>query len=96
LFTQHPSALYHIIEWNNAEQYLLVKNDAGNPTEKGLYSRIDYMKFTGMEPFTWGFCLTMYNAPDIASAKKASPAKRTEPKTGCSGFPFSRMKKVSL
>jgi len=96
LFTQHPSALYHIIEWNNAEQYLLVKNDAGNPTEKGLYSRIDYMKFMGMEPFTWGFCLTVYNAPDIASAKKASPAKRTEPKTGCNGFPFSRMKKVSL
>ena len=71
LFMQHPSALYHIIEWNSVEQYLLVKNDAGNPTEKGLYSRIDYMKFTGMKPFAWGFCLMVYNALNIEAAKKS-------------------------
>lgn len=93
LFSMHPSANYHILDWNEKEQYLLVKNGDNNPTEKGLYSRIDYLKFTGMEPYTCGFCLTVYNAPDAASARKAPQANRGEPKKGCNGFPFSRMKK---
>ncbi|MGB8191240.1 MAG: hypothetical protein WCF67_04930 [Chitinophagaceae bacterium] len=92
LFRQHPSALYHILEWNEKEQYLLVKNDEGNPTEKGLYSRIDYMQFTNMQPYLWGFCLTVYNAQDTGAAKKAPFADRENPKKGCNGFPFSRMK----
>jgi hypothetical protein len=93
LFHQHPSARYHILEWNASSQYLLVKNDESNPTEKGLYSRIDYMQFKGMEPYTWGFCLTVYNAPDTATARKAAAANRDEPRKGCGGFPFSRMKR---
>lgn len=95
LFIQHPSARYHILIWNKTEQYLLVKNDENNPSEKGLYSRIDYTQFTGMEPFTWGFCLTVYDAKDTVSAIKAPPADRSIPKKGCNGYPFSRMKAIT-
>lgn len=94
LFTLHTSAIYHIIEWNEKQQYILAKNGANNPTEKGQYTRIDYMQFTGMEPYNWGFCLTVYNAPDAVTARNATPANRTEPKKGCNGFPFSRMKRM--
>lgn len=95
LWFQHPSAKYHIIRWNYQEQYLIVRNDENNSSEKGLYSRIDYMKFTGMEPFLWGFCLTTYDAPTAALAEKSDKkADRQNPRKGCNGFPFSRMKKM--
>ena len=93
VFIQHPSARYYILSWNEAGQYLLVKNDESNPTEKGLYSRIDYLPFTGMEPYTWGFCLTVYNAKDTVLARMAPSADRSAPRKGCNGYPFSRMKR---
>ncbi len=93
LFFMEPRAKYHIISWNEKEQYLLTRNDQKNPSEKGLYTRIDFMQFKGMEPYGWGFCLTVYNAEDTVSALKFPQADRDNPKKGCGGFPFSRMKR---
>ena len=94
LWMQHPNIKYHIIRWNDKEQYLIAKNDAKNPSEAGLYTRIDYMLFQHMEPFTWGFCLTVYNAKTDKEAATNAQADRQNPKIGCGGFPFSRMKRL--
>src|SRR5688572_19206778 len=94
LWTQHPNAKYHIINCDTTEQYFLVQNDKANKTDGGLFTRIDYMNFTGMEPFRWGFCLTIYNAYTLEKAKAITIADRRNPKMGCSGFPFSRMKRL--
>jgi hypothetical protein len=94
LFTQHPNVKYHIISWNTAEQYLLARNDDKNPSEKGLYTRIDYMSFSNMEPFLWGFCLTTYNATSVKEARDKARADRQNPRKGCNGYPFSRMKRT--
>ena len=94
LWIQHPNAKYHIINCDTTEQYLLVQNDTANKTDGGLFTRIDYMNFTKMEPFRWGFCLTIYNANTLEKAKATLLADRKNPKVGCSGFPFSRMKKL--
>ena len=94
LWIQQPNAKYHIINCDTTEQYLLVQNDNANKTDGGLFTRIDYMNFTGMEPFRWGFCLTIYNANTLEKAKATAIADRKNPKVGCSGFPFSRMKKL--
>jgi len=94
LWIQHPNAKYNIINCDTTEQYLLVQNDEANKTDGGLFTRIDYMNFTGMEPFRWGFCLTIYNANTLEKAKATRAADRRNPKIGCSGFPFSRMKRL--
>jgi hypothetical protein len=93
LFTQHPDVKYHILKWNLQQKYFIARNDAANASEQGLYSRIDYMEFTGMEPFKWGFCLTVYDAPTDSIAEIKAIADRENPKKGCGGFPFSRMKR---
>lgn len=93
LWTQHPNAAYHIIKWNKEEQYIVARNDKKNPGDAGLYSRIDYMRFDNMQPWLWGFCLTSYNASSAEEAEKTASADRLNPKKGCNGFPFSRMKK---
>ncbi|UTA70070.1 hypothetical protein [Emticicia sp. 21SJ11W-3] len=94
LWTQKPNAKYHIIKWNEKEQYLIARNDVGNPADGGLYTRIDYMAFENMSPFLWGFCLSAYNAPTAKAAEAVKIADRANPRKGCNGFPFSRMKRV--
>lgn len=94
LWIQNGYAKYHIIKWNSDQQYLVAKNDPNNKTDKNKYTRIDYMTFSGMEPFLWGFCLTAYDAETDEIAEKTASADRQNPKKGCNGYPFSRMKKV--
>ena len=92
LWTQGPAIKYHVVKWNKKEQYCIARNDVDNPTDVGLYTRIDYMQFTNMIPWTWGFCYTVYKATGEVDAENAASADRTNPRKGCNGFPFSRMK----
>ena len=91
LWQQLPRTKFHIIKWNAAKQYLIAKNDVHNPGEANLYTRIDYMTFKDMEPWRWGYCLTAYSATTDAIAEATAAADRENPKTGCGGYPFSRM-----
>ena len=96
LWFQKPDARFHIVEWNVEEQYLIARNDSTNPSEQGLYTRFDWMKFENMLPYRWGFCMTTYNANSIKEAKSISPPDRDKPKEGCNGFPFSRMRNQDI
>ena len=94
LWIQNPKTKYHIISWNPEKQYLIARNDVGNKQDGNKYTRIDYMTFTGMAPFLWGFCLTVYNAETDKIASETASADRQNPKKGCGGYPFSRMMKI--
>lgn len=94
LFLQKPNIRYHILEWSPSQQYLIARNDSANSYDAGLYSRIDWVKLPNMEPYQWGFCLSAYNAPSADSARAVDIVDRENPKTGCNGYPFSRMKPI--
>jgi len=94
LWLQLPDIRFHIIKWNPEKKYLIAKNDAKNPGDGNLYTRIDYMTFDNMEPWKWGYCLTAYNATTDAAAEATAAADRDNPMKGCGGYPFSRMKKA--
>lgn len=94
LWVQNPNTKYHIIKWNPEQQYIVAKNDANNKADANKYTRIDYMTFSGMEPYLWGFCLTVYDAETDEIAEKTAYVDRKNPKKGCNGYPFSRMKKI--
>ncbi len=94
VWTQQPGIRYHIIQWNEKEQWLLARNDAANPSAPGLYTRIDITRFSNMAPWTWGFCLSAYESATAGDALKVKAADRNTPRTGCNGFPFSRMKRT--
>jgi hypothetical protein len=93
VWIQHPGVKYHIIQYDSKEQYFIAKNDNNNPGDPGLYTRIDIMYFSDMDPWIWGFCLTVYNAKTFEEAVSKQNADRDNPKKGCGGYPFSRMKK---
>ena len=94
-FEQLPDVKYYILKWDTANRYIITQNSASNPSEKSLYSRIDYMPFTGMEPWHWGFGLTRYDAASAAIAEASPAAGRDNPRKGCNGYPFSRMKRLA-
>ncbi len=95
LWIQHPNIKYHIVSWHAEGQYLIAKNGSGHKANTDKYTRIDFMTFDQMEPWRWGFCLTNYKAESDLEALATITADRKNPKKGCNGYPFSRMKLVT-
>jgi hypothetical protein len=92
---QKPGSRYHIVRWQTDGRYLIAQNDSGNPTDGGLWTRIDWMELTDMPPYDWAFCLSVYDAPSAVEAESTEIAHRETPRTGCNGHPFSRMQRTN-
>ena len=91
---QRPDTRYRVIAWHPEAQYLIARNDASNRSDAGKWTRIDWIALPGMPPYDWAFCLSAWDAPTQADAERADIARRDTPKTGCNGYPFSRMRRV--
>ncbi len=94
-FEQLPRSAYLIAEWNAVERYFLAQNAASNPSDGGLWTRVDWLEFTDQGAYGWGFCLTAYRAPSREVARAVPAADRETARSGCNGFPFTRMQRVS-
>jgi hypothetical protein len=94
IWFQRPRNRFRIAEWHNDAQFLIAQNATDDPTAPNLWTRIDWISFTDQQPYTWGFCLTAYQAPTRAAALATPAAQRATPRTGCNGFPFTRMQRV--
>ncbi len=90
---QQPGSRYRIVRWRTDAQYLIAQNDTANPGDAGLWTRIDWIQLSGMPPYEWAFCMSAYAAPTAAEAERANIAQQQNPRTGCNGHPFSRMRK---
>jgi len=84
---------FHILEWDESNQFVIVENDKSNAYNAGQYSRIDYIFLKDMKPYQWAFCLTAYDKETASDARNTAAADGNNPKSGCNGFPFSRMKR---
>lgn len=91
-WVQNASRRYGILRWSTSGGYLLARNAATNPSDPGLWSRVDWVELDDMEPWLWAFCLSAYDAETAEAAQAVTVADRSSPRTGCNGFPFSRMR----
>ncbi len=85
---------YNVQAWHNGDQFLIAQVDPSHATDGGKWVRIDWMPLRSGD-FTWAFCYTVYDATNAAEAASRAPADRSNPRTGCGGYPFSRMKRVN-
>ena len=83
---------YQILRWDSGGQFLVARNAATNPGQPGRFTRIDWLRLEGMTLYIWGFCLSTWDAPSADSAARVATAQRDTPRTGCGGFPFTRLK----
>jgi hypothetical protein len=90
----HDSARYHVEAWHPDQRFVVLRNDEGNPSEPGLWTRIDWVELADADPWQWAFCMSVYDAPTPAAAAAFTQTDSTTPRTGCNGYPFSRMKSV--
>lgn len=95
LWVQHGTQRYEIVRWDSAGAFAIARNAASNKSDGGRFTRIDWLRLEGMAPYTWAFCLTTWDAPTADSALRTPPARRGSPRTGCGGFPFTRLRKAS-
>ncbi len=89
---QRPDTRYRVVRWHVDDQYLIAQNDADNPGDAGKWTRIDWMRLSDMLPYEWAFCLSAYAAASAEEAERTDVARRDTPKTGCNGYPYSRMR----
>lgn len=92
--TPHSEATYHVTDWNVDRQFAIAQNDADNPSGAGLWTRIDWVRLDGASGYTWAYCYAVYDASTRNDAVTAPPSGREMPRTGCNGYPFSRMKRA--
>jgi hypothetical protein len=95
IWFQRPANRYRIVRWQADSQFLIAQNAADDPTAPGKWTRIDWISFIDQQPYTWGFCLTAWNAPTRDAALATPAPHRDTPRTGCNGFPFTRMQRVA-
>jgi hypothetical protein len=86
---------YRIVFSDDSAQYLIARNDSANTADAGKWTRIDWILLPNMAPYEWAFCLIEYKAETRALAEANRTAERAHPRTGCNGFPFSRMQRTS-
>jgi hypothetical protein len=86
-WTQTPGIRFDIMKVDSKDMFIL----GYNPLDS-TYTKIEFMLFQDQLPYAWGFCYSTYDKKDKDEAISGAFAKRETPKTGCNGFPFSRMK----
>lgn len=86
---------YRVVEWNTAGQFLLAQNADSNRTDGGRWSRFDWLLFTDQGAYRWGYCHSAWRAPSLDSARSTAVVQRAEPRRGCNGHPFTRMRAAS-
>lgn len=94
-WTHHPRIRYRIVQWDTTRQFILARVARPGSDSLGPWVRIDWMRFDGMPPWNWGFCLAIWDAPTRAAALAAPQSDRLEPRKGCGRFPFTRMARWS-
>ena len=83
---------YRIVKWNSPARYLIAENNSSGPASLGRWTRIDWVELEGMPQYKWAFCFSAYEAKSAAAAESSMVAKSETPRTGCNGYPFTRMR----
>ncbi len=81
-------ATFDVLQYSNADDYLVAQNGAGNAFNPGLYSRFDWSSYQNELYFCQG---TFDAASEAEAAAAESPDPSGPTAGGCGGFPWSRL-----
>lgn len=86
---------YRIEQWDEEGRTVLVRGPAIGD-DPGLWTRIDWVELPDDgSGYTWGYCYAAYDAESESAVREAPAADRLNPRDGCGGYPFSRMRALS-
>ena len=94
-WTQGREARYSVVAWDQAARQVLVRSSVATAAGSDLWTRIDWVELDGPDgEYPWAFCYGAYDQGGREAAQSAPASERRSPRTGCNGFPFSRMKRT--
>ncbi|MFM2162542.1 MAG: hypothetical protein RLZZ383_2054 [Pseudomonadota bacterium] len=79
---------FTVASWDDAEGWIVARNDAANEYYAGLWSRFDWLRREG-ELYA---CQSVYDAADQEAAELAPRGDDTDLRTGCGGYPWSPLR----
>jgi hypothetical protein len=81
-------SVYHIAAFDNAEHWIVARNDQANLYNPCAWSRFDWTEADG----ALYYCTTAFNAVSEEAARATPAADASDPATqGCSGFAWSKL-----
>ena len=78
-------SVFAITQFDNDASWLVAQNDANNPFNPDLWSRMDW----SADGADYWFCQTVFDGADEAAALGATPADSSDLSAGCGGFSWS-------
>lgn len=76
---------------NPARRYLIGSAIPADSSAAARWSRVDWISLDGA-PWSWAYCIIAYDRPSAALSEADTSARPETPRTGCNGFPFTRMR----
>lgn len=84
----NDTSLFNLIEWDDADLWILSQNDAANRIYPGRYSRHEWVFFRD----DLYLCLVTGTAETLSEAQNAGPADPTDPRyAGCDFGPWVKL-----
>jgi hypothetical protein len=88
-YSGYPTSYFSITAYDNASNYVIAENDAGNSYYGSRFSRFDW--HVDGDGDLW-FCQTTYNAPTESDALATPRADDSDPANlGCGGFSWAKL-----
>lgn len=81
---------------NVDDRYLVARlsDDIDAGDRPGRWVRIDWLELEEGSEYPWAFCYAAYEQASMEAALAGTASDRSTPRTGCNGFPFSRMRPI--
>ena len=94
-WVQGRAGRYTVVEWDPEARWALLRSGSASASGSEVWTRIDWVELGGPgQEYPWAYCYGAYDQPDAEAARSAPASRRDSPRTGCNGFPFSRMKRA--
>jgi hypothetical protein len=84
---------YRIVEWQPTAKYLLAQHTDSTGANAARWSRFDWVLLPDQGMYRWGYCHSAWRAPSLDSARHTLVVNRDDPRRGCNGHPFTRMRR---
>jgi len=84
---------YHLVEWHPGAHSVITRSGPADAAAGGGFGRIDWLTLAGTDGWEWAFCIVAWDVPSVAAARAVTVADTSHPRSGCGGYPFTRMRR---
>lgn len=94
-WVQGGTTRYRVESWHAKPHFLLTRLVSEDAGVSERFVRFDWVDLPQGSEWRWAFCIMVWDAPTRERALEVPPADRSNPRSGCNNYPFTRMREYS-